>query len=287
LGSPYDQPGYLTYDEVWPLKSNWIPFRSSPAPDWLDIIRTAGDYRCILTPFGEPRLPNEGASASKREQARLEALQQVSHLQNTTILLIGDSVDRNTVDMTARNLAREVNHKVVHYQDINARAEDERGTAHILELPEPVGLTVANCFTYGAVSIYRRIIRMKYVSTATLLFQDDHDEFNVQPDWFAPGRTEDRITQLCKPMTDQLSRPVSFIQLHSGLWDLAYFGRLDKRNPDPAFRKADKPLTDEQMKWWHKRMRSTVQKIKETWPGVPIMIRGLPRVASPEAVCEC
>lgn len=87
-------------------------------------------------------------------------------------------------------------------------------------------------------------------------------------------------------MTNQLPRPVTFIQVHSGLWDLAFFGRQDKRNPDPAFRKADRPLTDEQMEWWHKRMRSTISKIKQSWPGVPIMIRGLPRVASPEAVCK-
>lgn len=46
--------------------------------------------------------------------------------------------------------------------------------------------------------------------------QDDSDEFQVQPDWHAPGLAEDRISELFLPMTEGMGIVPTFISLHSG-----------------------------------------------------------------------
>ena len=53
-----------------------------------------------------------------------------------------------------------------------------------------------------------------------------------------------------RSFTDQLETPVSFISLHSGLWDLALFGRQDKF----ANRSTEHALSEVQMDWWMDRM---------------------------------
>ena len=91
--------------------------------------------------------------------------------------------------------------------------------------------------------------------------QDDTDDFSTSNDWHKPGLAEDRI-ELFRTFTDQLETPVSFISLHSGLWDLALFGRQDKA----ANRSTEIPLSEEQMDWWMRRMTCvSLPSTRRTW----------------------
>lgn len=171
---------------------------------------------------------------------------------NATILLIGDSVDRNTVSFTGDN----VDSKAIKaaYEDITNPTPagwNDQSLPRIVRVPA-LGLTVANCFMYGL---------------------DDSIDFEKQVDWHAPGLAEDRIEQLCAPMVNQLDHPPTVIQLHSGMWDVALFGRQDMRDNGTT----ESALSAERMQWWQTRMTSLVATVRQTWPGVPIVTRVLHR----------
>lgn len=70
------------------------------------------------------------------------------------------------------------------------------------------------------------------------------------------------------------------------MWDLAFFGRRDVKDPNKALHDTDKPLRNEQLEWWISRMTQVVHKVKATWPGLPIVYRTLHRVTSPESTWD-
>lgn len=278
LNDPFAATGYVHWDPNRALETNWIPLDESirPAPDWVGKLRIAAGlpWPEIAGPQEEKapteeEEPSEAAKQKKADREKQEALSEIEHLRDTTILIIGDSVDRNLVIQTSELLGVRDRIRATQYTNIhdeNTYDWDIRGLPHILHIDEPnVNFTLASCFIYGL---------------------DDHNEFEHQSDWHAPGKAEDRIEHLCSNITSQLAHPPSMIQLHSGLWDCTYFGRIDRRHPDPAVQRAETPLTVEQMQWWQTRMVSVIRKIRQTWPGVPIVYRKLHRTRSPEEACE-
>ena len=156
------------YDQANPLSARWIPFSPTcePAPDWLSLFLA-------------------------RDSSAL------SFLKDRTILILGDSVDRNGLHHLAEMLG--LPRYPVPYDDFSAKGKvpegwDERGIPWVVEVPW-LGLTFTNGFMYGL---------------------DDEDNFKQQPDWHPPGKAEDRIDQLFKVHASQLDYPPSFISLHSG-----------------------------------------------------------------------
>ncbi|GAA5865796.1 hypothetical protein JCM1840_006249, partial [Sporobolomyces johnsonii] len=226
LCDPFAEPGFLHYDESAPLSARWIPFSPScePAPDWISLIA------------------HQDISA-------------LSWLANRTILVLGDSVDRNGLQHMAEMLG--LPRYCVPYDDFAKKGQvpegwDERGIPWVVEIPW-LGTTFTNGFMYGL---------------------DDEDNFRQQPDWHPPGKAEDRVDQLFKVHTDQLPFPPSFISIHSGLWDLAFFGRQDR----VAHKSTEQPFTHERVEWWQRRMKEVLGHVNQTWPGVPIWLRKLHRV---------
>ena len=150
--NPFLAPGYLDTNAEDPHAANWIPLDASiaPAPDWLRLLREA-----LMLPHPDPaKRPVKEPTQRAKQRAQQTALQQISHLRNTTILIIGDSVDRNQVIQVSELLGIRDDIKARRYDDINdpdLRDWDTRGVAHLLQLPTPVNLNVANCFIYGLV----------------------------------------------------------------------------------------------------------------------------------------
>lgn len=146
-----------------------------------------------------------------------------------TILIIGDSVDRNGLVHFCQLMGRNVT--ISHYTDVSQHpldlpktdprlshgppldGWDQRGLPHLCEIPfrsgegrrkeGGVAMRVVNGFHYG---------------------MDALDEFNTPAhgDWHAPGRIERRIDELFVPMMEQMGgvNAVDLIVLHSGMWDL-------------------------------------------------------------------
>jgi hypothetical protein len=152
--NPFSEPGYLDTNVEDPYAANWIPLDHAVevAPDWLGLLRQA-----LMLPHPDPaKRPSKEPSQRAKLRLQEAAVQQISHLRNTTILLIGDSVDRNQVIQVSELLGIRNDIKARRYQDIhdpNLRDWDTRGVAHLLQLAAPVDLTVANCFIYGLVSL--------------------------------------------------------------------------------------------------------------------------------------
>lgn len=131
----------------------------------------------------------------------------------------------------------------------------------LLIIPSPIDLIITNCFIYGL---------------------DDKDHHHTGNDWRPPGLAESRLESLCKPYLQDLNRSPTFIMLHSGLWDMALFGRQDL--DDNHGTKA--PLTSEQLNWWYTRAISLVRKTRKLWPGVPIIFRKLHRASAAGAAAR-
>ena len=138
---PFAQPGYLSYDEREPLAANWIPFDTStlPSQDWLTIIKAA------LRP-----------SSSIQQNA----LKQIGALTHHTILVIGDSVDRQNIEFMSENLDIKLSSVVNHNYSLTTEWSARKAGPHegaakydprLLTIPSPVDLIITNCFIYGLV----------------------------------------------------------------------------------------------------------------------------------------
>ncbi|SCV69242.1 BQ2448_2262 [Microbotryum intermedium] len=226
LCDPFAEPGFLHYDPENPFGTRWIPYPEScePAPDWLSLL-------------------------AKKDTNRL------SFLKNRTILILGDSVDRNALHHFAEMFG--LPRYCVPFDDFSKKGVvptgwDDRGIPWVVEVPW-LGLTLTNGFFYGV---------------------DDEDNFKQKPDWHAPGKAEDRIDKLFKVHTAQLPQDPSFISLHSGLWDLAFFGRQDRAWQQSS----EAPLSNERVRVWVKRAAQILEHTRKTWPGIPVWYRKLHRV---------
>lgn len=142
-----------------------------------------------------------------------------------TVLILGDSVDRNGLVHFCQLMDQQV--VISLYEDIKARPDppvgdltrghgprfrgwDQRGLPHLCEIAlhgatgkNKVAMRVVNGFQYG---------------------MDALDEFDTPDhlDWHKPGRIETRIDELFVPLLDQMggTDSVDLIILHSGMWDL-------------------------------------------------------------------
>lgn len=119
-------------DDSSPLSTRWIPYSDScePAPDWIHSIQS-------------------------------HDLSSLSWLANRTILVLGDSVDRNGLQHMAEMLG--LPRYCVPYNDFSKKGVvpegwDERGIPWVVEIPW-LGTYFTNGFMYGLVS-YRTLFRI-------------------------------------------------------------------------------------------------------------------------------
>ncbi|GAA97905.1 uncharacterized protein L969DRAFT_105011 [Mixia osmundae IAM 14324] len=281
--NPYDESGYLNYDELDPLQARWEPFLPDcpPPPDYLELLRLAcptdktgtRDSEVFKTDqlrfrhynlSGEPERRFRDMTVQQIEQTResQEAFAKLSWLQNKTILILGDSVDRNALEqlaiMTDHTFTR------TSYQQWNNETNpdgwDERGLPHRIHY-QRLNLWIISHFFYGA---------------------DDTDVFEVQGDWHRPGKFEDRFDRLFKPFIEDMltsKRSPDFVSFHSATWDMARQGRIDKSTN----KSTELPLTTEQRAWHRRRYTEMVTHVLDAWPETPMRIRGVHRVGEQHA----
>ncbi|KAK4700615.1 hypothetical protein P7C70_g5630, partial [Phenoliferia sp. Uapishka_3] len=245
----FDRPGRLLVNLTSPLHTHWRPLDEEscpPLPRYLpDLWKLS---KGPSTPFPSARLSdyNEqyrlvqsspltrhrkvGLSPDGTEDA-VAFLRKPRAGAPPTVLIIGDSVDRNGLVHFCQLLQQPVS--IFMYGDIENKVKmgtedltinhgprfngwDQRGLPHMCEIPlamekwmkgkARVALRVINGFHYG---------------------MDALDEFDTpdHPDWHKPGRLENRIDELFVPMLEQMGgiEKVDLILLHSGMWDLVRF----------------------------------------------------------------
>ncbi|KDE06702.1 hypothetical protein MVLG_03048 [Microbotryum lychnidis-dioicae p1A1 Lamole] len=300
LGSP----GRLLVDLELPFETEWRPIdeeRCPPLPKYLSALWTlthgpdrtqpkfpVDAYSAEHRVFASDPYPSHWVTLSNRtSSASLNPNDPVSFLrrkrsQPPTVLVIGDSVDRNGLVHFCQLFKRELS--ISHYHDINSHPPgalpadltkghgpkfdgwDQRGLPHICEIPfhsdtresgtDGVAMRVVNGFHYG---------------------MDALDEFNTpdHTDWHKPGRVEDRLEKLIVPFIEQLGGldKIDVVQLHSGMWDLALFGMQD----DKTKWSLTVPLTPDQLAWWQERMRQTIRYVRWLFPRARVVYRKLHR----------
>ncbi|GAA5848454.1 hypothetical protein JCM8547_004518 [Rhodosporidiobolus lusitaniae] len=292
------EPGRLLINLTSPLHTYWRPLdekQCPPLPKYLPSLwdLTHGDergypqyqaavfskeYQLIAAePLPRPPTPPPGSKPlppSKPEDP-IPFLRK-RRRSPPTVLVIGDSVDRNGLVHFCQLFRRNVT--ISHYHDIRRHPPgpypqdltkghgpkfdgwDQRGLMHKCELPYADGsgtaMRVVNGFHYG---------------------MDALDEFNTpdHTDWHAPGRIENRIDELIVPAVEQMggTDKVDVVQIHSGMWDLALFGMQD----DKTRWSLTVPLTPEQLAWWQERMRHTIFHIRQRFPKARLVFRKLHR----------
>ncbi|GAA5837631.1 hypothetical protein JCM9279_006812 [Rhodotorula babjevae] len=303
------QPGRLLVNLTSPLHTHWRPLadrRCPPLPKYLPALWQ-------VTHGPDRDFPHYRASTFSNEYQRIaaERLPLTTRLADAalvrqnpdpipflrrrrahppTVLVIGDSVDRNGLVQFCQLFRRNVT--ISHYHDISRHPPgpypldltkehgpkfdgwDQRGLMHRCELPfadgSGVALRVINGFHYG---------------------MDALDEFNTPDhgDWHAPGKVETRIDQLFLPAIEQLGGvdKIDVVQLHSGMWDLALFGTQD----DKTRWLLTTPLTPEQLAWWQERMRHAIDHVRQRFPKARIVLRKLHRtddaVAGTQYITNC
>ncbi|GAA6004584.1 hypothetical protein JCM10207_000946 [Rhodosporidiobolus poonsookiae] len=289
------QPGRLLVNLTSPLHTYWRPLaedRCPPLPKYLPSLwdLTHGDdrgypqyqasvfskeYQLIAAePLPKPS-PTSSSTSSSSTSDPISFLRK-KRTSPPTVLLLGDSVDRNGLVHFCQLFRRNVS--ISHYHDINRHPPgpypadltkghgpkfdgwDQRGLLHRCEIPFADGsgtaMRVVNGFHYG---------------------MDALDEFNTpdHTDWHAPGRIENRIDELVVPAIEQLggTDKVDVVQIHSGMWDLALFGMQD----DKTRWSLTVPLTPEQLAWWQERMRHTIFHVRQRFPRARLVFRKLHR----------
>ncbi|GAA5888712.1 hypothetical protein JCM16303_003062 [Sporobolomyces ruberrimus] len=313
--NPFQKPGRLVMNLTSPLHTLWLPLNPKtcpPLPPYLPAL-------WHLTHGSDRKYPTYPASTFPEEYLVMssEALPSVLHplvhpartktFDSTlssdpipflrkkrsehppTILLLGDSVDRNGLVHFCQLFKRNVT--ISHYHDISQHPPgpfppdltrghgpkfegwDQRGLMHMCEIPfydtKPtrsgergggsegtVAMRIFNGFHYG---------------------MDELDEFNTpdHTDWHAPGKIEKRIDKLVMKAVEQLGGPdkIDLVQLHSGMWDLALFGMQDDKHRSSL----TTPLSPEQLAWWQERILHTIFHVRQRFPRARLIFRKLHR----------
>ncbi|WAQ90718.1 hypothetical protein PtA15_13A117 [Puccinia triticina] len=291
---PFAEPGTLAFNESFYNDAAWIPLTPScsPAPDYLSALRLLRDVPISLSLaqrealIRRPTAPRPPAAVGEEAQNGFDRqafdlwgrpYPDLAFLRGKTILLLGDSVDRNSLEHLHQLLHADV--RSLHYTDIHHPPPadwDPRST------PWEVNLGILNPRPYSNASEpdnHRAFAGLNCKLLNGFFYGlDDIDEFAVQADWHGPGLAESRVRELYEPMMraygNEDGEGPALIMLQSGLWDLAFFGRRNRQNNETT----DTPLGAEQLDWWQARFRSLIRTIKYTWPDTPLWIRTTHRI---------
>ncbi|GAA97175.1 uncharacterized protein L969DRAFT_84401 [Mixia osmundae IAM 14324] len=262
---PFSLPGYLAFDESNLMATEWRPFSQScpPAPDYLRMLRTAYPTKQTLARIqesydasGDHKPANLSLSVLRGTPQAARASAALQFMRGKSVLMIGDSVDRNALDDIATLMDREV--QPTSYSDPEVRGAmegwDPRNQPYTLQIPE-LDFQMFNSFHYG---------------------MDDTDEHSGQADWHAPGKVEDRLDQLFGPMIDMATNNhgPDLILFHSGMWDAAYWGRLDKKQD----RSTATALSQKRLEWYTRRFKSTLREIRHRYPHARLVVRQMHRI---------
>ncbi|CAH7666041.1 hypothetical protein BY996DRAFT_4575004 [Phakopsora pachyrhizi] len=242
--NPYREPGSLYRHPSDGSMTSWIPLETGclPAPNYIGMIRQA-----------QIDLMVDGTS--KKFIRDPEGL---NFLRNRTILILGDSVDRNSLQHFCQLISRPI--RLTTWGGSNQTDNlDHRGLPHLCRIDE-LDFSAVNGFHYG---------------------MDDIDLFNDpnrHPDWHSPGKFEDRLEELISPYLRShipgSRRKPSLVVWSSGLWDVAFFGTEDERRNSSFHSALDRGRLD----WWMSRARQTITSTRHHFPDSLLVMRMMHRV---------
>ena len=153
--NPYDSHGYFEWSEATSRTGKWHTFPSlehpcPSAPDYFELIQTA----FADVPPEPEHQPGSERPFPTRQQKKEAAIQQTNFLRNKTLLILGDSVDRNGLFHLSNLMGAGLwptDYKNASLVGI-AEGWDVRGVPHVLDQWQ-LQFRAYNGFFYGMVCI--------------------------------------------------------------------------------------------------------------------------------------
>ncbi|WFD42289.1 hypothetical protein MPSI1_000931 [Malassezia psittaci] len=259
--NPFAKPGYLEHDP-YPI---WRPFDETCEPPRLFAHLLSSLPTASAGPVANFR------STGVATQARQE-LERV--IQNRTVLLVGDTIDRSMVQNLCTMLG---------LSSVSVTADHAFGDSlKNVESTTTPGDTLLADYCY--VEQYDTLFTSFYhygIETSEV--------WNKQPTYYPPQRFEARVEELLGPYLQALSDPrtstslpprrkgIDLAVFSSGLWDLATWAMEDVQMGVAS----SQDLTSQRMKNWRSRtvdmlssLRSKVGKARIAWRSIPYPAAG-------------
>ncbi|EJU05930.1 hypothetical protein DACRYDRAFT_112758 [Dacryopinax primogenitus] len=204
-------------------------------------------------------------------------------LQNRTVLLVGDSVTRNTVQQFCKLLGKEsVQIHRGHKWDLFDQIPQEWIPAEWAEREKWEDWRRDN----ESKSRPRLCYIPEWDFAVVTIFQwgmDETDYWRTKDQYNPPGSVEQRMHAIAQPLLERLALPESegglapharsprpdLIELSSTLWDLAKWARDDL----DAHEMTITDLSADRLEWWRQRVAAFVREAKSIWPNVPLVWR--------------
>ena len=250
----YTQPGLVQHNP-YPVWKPYDPLCEAPAllPNLLATLPSAAT--------------GSGARLRKTLVTAAERTELSRTLQNRTVLLVGDAVDRTLLMQLCQLFGREVTGvDQAHPWGESLRrvpaSHMPSGSAHT----NPSDVLLAD---YCYEPVYDTLFTSFYHYGA-----DTDDRWQRQASYFPPGRFEHRMSDLLRPYLDALvsgarpagvnlppprARKPDLAVFSSSFWDLALWAQEDAKSSVSI----ETDLSSERVAWWRSRMEDMIDALRE------------------------
>ncbi|KZO93833.1 hypothetical protein CALVIDRAFT_529306 [Calocera viscosa TUFC12733] len=270
---PWQSYGHLNVNTDVPEENVWRPYpwlQSTPSPD-------AATRACTPPPLMRALRESLNIRSSGLQPYPPSLSDELlPFLHNRTVLLVGDSVTRNTVQQFCELLGKEsIKIERGHTWDLFDQIPQEWIPAEWAErenwedwLRDKENMSRPRvCYIpewdFAIVSIFH-------------WGMDDTDYWRTKDQYNPPGLLEQRMQVIAIPLLERLALPETegglapharsavpdLIEISSTLWDVAKWARDDL----DAHEMTITDLSSERLEWWRQRVAAVVREAKDIWP---------------------
>lgn len=251
--------GNLTCDDPWQLPGftwygptthdiRYIPYKhfeilvDPKAAESLDpehVFKTADD---VLSPPKSRYPVSDFSKMFHSRDSRREHASELEFLRNRHIVTLGSSLDREAIRM---------------FCDQHGVEADYRSHRHAYCHFKEYNFTISSWHHFG-------------------LHQSDWYHGN---DRIEDGTTlEERLANIFKPLAQKYGAP-DLLVFTSGLWDLQYLHRVERRLDASVTSSAWSRVTFQQLSWHRARLTEAIRLLQRTFPSSTLMYRTLPELS--------
>ncbi|KAK9895615.1 hypothetical protein P389DRAFT_170324 [Cystobasidium minutum MCA 4210] len=250
---PFAMPGYIWYGPK-SQDVRWVPYKyldQSQIADSNDVElydpekESQANKTAMNTPPDADKLPLEFSKLFKTSQRRKDNAEALEFMRNKHIMIYGSSLDREMTKMFCNDHEHEAQ-------------DGDEGKAFVY---------AHHRHTYCHFKDYNFTLSsaMHFGLHQTKWFHGDDDP--------KIGVTiEQRLDSVVSPLVDKFGKP-DLLVFSSGLWDLMFFNKIERRKDAKYSRSWYRPVSYERLMWQRSRLAEVVGKLRETLPGTTVMYR--------------
>ncbi|KAM0747644.1 Proteophosphoglycan 5 [Meredithblackwellia eburnea MCA 4105] len=254
--NPYAAFGSLKVDPNEPDNNQYLPFDPKcRAPSFLAKLRA--DSNVV-----------HGVAGSKTTQPTTD----FSWMFNKTVLLIGDSVDREHVENFCQlmGLEAEVVRKTHRFAPNPTPVRSASKSVHSVEKPERLGKRGFRVVRDAGLPRICYVPKYDFMLASVFHFgldQEDYWRGSRMPQYSSPGMFEHRLTDVIQPFLANIrasGRPSApdYVEVSSASWDLARWAEEDI----DAMKETENALMTDRVTWYRFRVGQVLEKVRKAFP---------------------